>query len=258
MKRSTQNRGSPELLADALLARIFRGEYPAGTRLPAERQLAADLGVDRTTLRMALKQLQRMNLLVPRHGSGIEVQDYREHGGLEVLAAIFALDDLPLEGSFIVEALDFWIEVFSMTAAKAVVRMSLDDLRQLERLLDGAVAAAGNVDALVVALVELTDELARLSGSVIVRMLSTSTRTLRQRVIRLLPATTDVATPLGQMRRALRTAAVSRPPEEDVRRGLYQTLREMTAGLREQLLFGAPAVARPSPPRRARTRRKTR
>lgn len=260
MKRSTQNRGSPELLADALLARIFRGEYPPGSRLPAERQLATELGVDRTTLRMALKQLQRMNLIVARHGSGIEVQDYREHGGLEVLAAIFALEELPLEGSFIVEALDFWIEVFSMTAAKAIVRMSLDDLRQVERLLDRAVAAAGGAagqdgarDALVDALIELTDELARLSGSVLVRMLSTSTRSLRQRVMRLLPTTTDVATPLGQMRLALRTAAVTRPPEEDVRRGIHRNLRQLTAGLREQLLFGAPPVAAPA--RRRRTRK---
>ena len=244
MKRSTENRGSPERLADVLLARVFRGEYPAGSRLPPERQLAAELGVDRTTLRMALKQLQRMNLLVARQGSGIEVLDYREHGGLEVLAAIFALDDLPLEGSFIVEALDFWVEVFGMTAAKAIGRMSLDDLRQVERLLDRAIAAAGDPATLVEALIELTDEIARLSGSMLLRMLSTSTRSLRRRVTQLLPATADVAAPLGQMRRALRAAAVSRPPEEEIRQGIVRNLRALTTGLREQLLFGSPSVAR--------------
>lgn len=251
MKRSTTNRGSPEVLADALLARIFRGEYPPGSRLPPERQLATDLGVDRTTLRMALKQLQRMNLLEARHGSGIEVLDYREHGGLEVLAAIFALDDLPLEGSFIVEALDFWVEVFGMTAAKAIGRMSLDDLRQVERLLDRAVAVAGDPDALVEALIELTDGVARLSGSVLVRMLSTSTRSLRRRVMQLLPATADVAGLLGQMRHALRAAAVTRPPEEDIRQGIVRNLRALTTGLREQLLFGAP-VATPATRQRRR------
>src|SRR5690349_4850137 len=203
---------------------------------------------------MALKQLQRMNLLEARQGSGIEVLDYRGHGGLAVLAAIFALDDLPLEGSFIVEALDFWVEVFGMTAAKAIGRMSLDDLRQVERLLDRAVAVAGTPDALVEALIELTDELARLSGSVLVRMLSTSTRSLRRRVMELLPATADVAGTLGQMRRALRAAAVARPPEEDIRQGIVRNLRALTTGLREQLLFGAPVTA-PAP--RARRRKGT-
>ena len=112
MKRSAQKnlRGSPERLADKLMPRIFRGDYPPGSRLPAERHLARELGVDRTTLRMALKQLARMGLLQARHGSGIEVNDYRLTGGLDVLAAMFSLDELPLEGSFIVEALDFWLE----------------------------------------------------------------------------------------------------------------------------------------------------
>src|SRR5262245_50189245 len=121
------------------MTRIFRGEFPAGSHLPAERQLAVELGVDRTTLRMALKQLQRMNLLVARHGSGIEVNDYRTCGGLDVLAAMFALEEVPLEGSFIVEALDFWLEIFAMTCAKAVVRLSLEDMRGIERLMDKAI-----------------------------------------------------------------------------------------------------------------------
>lgn len=250
MTRSSQPpaRGSPERLADALLGRIFRGELPAGSRLPAERQLARELGVDRTTLRMALKQLQRMNLLEARHGSGVVVNDYRDHGGLDLLAAVFSLEDFPLEGSFVVEALDFWLEIFSMMAAKAVVRLSLEDLRQLEQLLRHAIAADDAGDFARV-LVQLTDQLAILSGSVIFRLLNNSTRSLRERLMRMLPQATDGTAALRQIHRLLRNAALTRPGEETVRRGLLALLVEMTAALRVQLLFG-PSAGKPKRGRR--------
>ena len=53
----------PDLIADELIARIFIGEFKAGYRLPAERGFAETLGVDRTSLRMALRTLNRMRLV---------------------------------------------------------------------------------------------------------------------------------------------------------------------------------------------------
>jgi GntR family transcriptional regulator, transcriptional repressor for pyruvate dehydrogenase complex len=242
----TGARGSPEILADELMTKIFRGVFPAGAKLPSERQLAEDLGVDRTTLRMALKQLQRMNLVVVRHGSGIEVNDYRAHGGLDVLAAMFALEDLALDGSLLVEALDFWQEGFSMTAAKAVARMSLGDLRELEVLLDRSIAGGkGDLNALVEAQLEIQDTIARMSGSVMFRMLSNSTRSLRRRILRLLPETVDMVASLEEMKRMLRLAAVTRPSEALIREGLLDALRKQTATFRERALLGrAPSGAR--------------
>jgi GntR family transcriptional regulator, transcriptional repressor for pyruvate dehydrogenase complex len=242
MKRSSHkpSRGGPEQLADRLMLRIFRGEFAPGERLPSERQLAAQCRVDRTTLRMALKQLSRMGLLEARHGSGIRVKDYRLYGGLDVLGAMFALDALPLEGSFIVEALDFWLECFALIAAKAIVRMSLEEMRGLEHLLDQAIAAGDDGPALLAAELALQDELARLSGSVLFRMLNNSTRSLRVRLMRLLPETTDVRPWLEQQKQLLRQAALGRPDETAARTALVAALRTLTAGLRERLLFGKP------------------
>src|SRR5215831_12356318 len=222
------------------MLRIFRGDYPPGSRLPAERHLARELGVDRTTLRMALKQLARMGLLQARHGSGIEVNDYRLTGGLDVLAAMFSLDELPLEGSFIVEALDFWLESFSMMSAKALTRMSLEDMRGVERLLDRAIAARADPDARLAAEMDLQDELARLSGGVLFRMLNNSTRTPRVRLMRLFAETTDVTIWLEQQKQMLRAAALERPDEEATRAAILRSLRPLTARLRERLLFGKP------------------
>ena len=70
------NKTLPDQVADYLIARIFIGELKPGDKLPAERQLADQLGVDRTSLRMALRHLSRLGLLRSVHGSGITIEDY--------------------------------------------------------------------------------------------------------------------------------------------------------------------------------------
>jgi GntR family transcriptional repressor for pyruvate dehydrogenase complex len=69
-----------------LLKDIVGGTYGAGTRLPAERELARQLGASRPTLREALRRLGEWNLVEPRRGSGVVVCPYRDWS-IEVLGA---------------------------------------------------------------------------------------------------------------------------------------------------------------------------
>jgi len=71
---------------ETLLKDIVGGTYPAGTRLPAERELSRQLGASRPTLREALRRLGEWNLVEPRRGSGVVVRSYRDWS-IEVLAA---------------------------------------------------------------------------------------------------------------------------------------------------------------------------
>lgn len=58
------------------LARQLRREVSAGNdRLPAEREMARQLGVSRTVLREATKRLEIQGMLEIRHGSGIKIVD---------------------------------------------------------------------------------------------------------------------------------------------------------------------------------------
>jgi GntR family transcriptional repressor for pyruvate dehydrogenase complex len=75
-----------EAVFDAILADIVRGHYPAGARLPAERELARQLGASRPTLREALRRLGEWNLVEPRRGSGVVVRPMVEWS-IEVLPA---------------------------------------------------------------------------------------------------------------------------------------------------------------------------
>jgi GntR family transcriptional regulator, transcriptional repressor for pyruvate dehydrogenase complex len=60
-------------IADQLRGLVQTGEYPVGTRLPPERDLATQLGVSRPTVREAVIALEVEGLVEVRMGSGIYV-----------------------------------------------------------------------------------------------------------------------------------------------------------------------------------------
>lgn len=62
-------------IAESLLDRIESGRLLAGDRLPPERELSEGLGVNRLTLRRALRVLESQGLLIRRQGSGTFVAD---------------------------------------------------------------------------------------------------------------------------------------------------------------------------------------
>lgn len=62
-------------LADQLRRRILSGELPAGTRLPPERRLAAMLGVNRSTVVSAYRELAAAGLIAGHVGRGTVVLD---------------------------------------------------------------------------------------------------------------------------------------------------------------------------------------
>lgn len=57
-------------VADDLRRRLRDGEWPAGSRLPGELQLAKAYEVSRATVRTALRTLASQGLTTTRHGSG--------------------------------------------------------------------------------------------------------------------------------------------------------------------------------------------
>jgi len=55
--------------------RIRRGEFTAGMPLPSERELLAQIGVSRLTLRESLARLTALGIIQVRHGKGAVVSD---------------------------------------------------------------------------------------------------------------------------------------------------------------------------------------
>lgn len=65
----------PNQIADDLRKRILRGEFAPGDVLPNEEDLATELGVNRSTVRRAYRQLREQHLVEPRKGRGTVVLD---------------------------------------------------------------------------------------------------------------------------------------------------------------------------------------
>jgi GntR family transcriptional regulator len=57
-------------IAEGLISQVEAGELAPGDRLPPERELSEKLGVNRMTLRRALRALEAQGLIVRRHGVG--------------------------------------------------------------------------------------------------------------------------------------------------------------------------------------------
>ena len=85
-----------QIVVDTLFARIKSEEYPADTRLPSERTLAAELGVARNTVREALDVLESQNVILRRPGSGSFVT-YRSADQGEAAQGSVADDTSPLD-----------------------------------------------------------------------------------------------------------------------------------------------------------------
>jgi DNA-binding FadR family transcriptional regulator len=91
-------------IADQIRSLIKSGEFPAGARLPPERDLAKQLGVSRPSVREALIALEVEGLVEVRIGSGIYVQpvgdDKGAQAGHDAEAGPFEL----LRARYIIEA----------------------------------------------------------------------------------------------------------------------------------------------------------
>ena len=65
---------------------ILSGRYEPGEKLPTQRALAKDLGLNIASVREAIKRLEQLRLVEVRHGDAMRVADWRTATGLDVLA----------------------------------------------------------------------------------------------------------------------------------------------------------------------------
>jgi len=102
-------------IADQLRSLIAAGEFPPGSRLPAERELAKRFGVSRPTLREALIALEVEGWVDVRPGSGILVtmqkraaeDNFGDDGPLEILRARMVIEgEIAAEAAAITEPKD--------------------------------------------------------------------------------------------------------------------------------------------------------
>jgi GntR family transcriptional repressor for pyruvate dehydrogenase complex len=105
---------------------IGAGTFAAGSRLPSERDLAAQFGVSRPTIREAMIALEIAGLVDVRSGSGVYVTDAPPRSPV--------LDDSEDPGPF--EILEARKVIEAETCALAAARINDEQLAQLAALLE--------------------------------------------------------------------------------------------------------------------------
>lgn len=89
---------------ETLVTAILNGTYPPGSTLPGERDLAAQLGVTRPTLREVLRRLERDGWVTIQQGKPTVVNHIWRDGGLNVLSAVVRYSR-PLPPDFVLNLL---------------------------------------------------------------------------------------------------------------------------------------------------------
>ena len=80
----------PDQVFHRLVSDVLAGRFAPGERLPTQRALAAELGVNMASVREGVKRLEQLGLVEVRHGDAMRVRDWRLHGGLDVLVHLIA------------------------------------------------------------------------------------------------------------------------------------------------------------------------
>src|SRR5438270_6926438 len=127
----------PALVSDqvfrSLLEAALAGRYAPGEKLPTQRALAADLGVTMSSLREALKRLEQMGLIDVRHGDAMRVRDWREHGGLDVIAHLLLLSG-GVDAGVLADVFEARALMLAELAELAARRRTAPEARRLEQL----------------------------------------------------------------------------------------------------------------------------
>lgn len=118
-------------LVEQILARIKTGELQPGDRLPTERELAAQLGVARGTVKKAYRELADNNIIEVIQGSGSYVYDDRDVFNSERRRIAMQLVDETIA------KLDLWD--FSVQEIETMLRISLAKRERTDRLVRVAV-----------------------------------------------------------------------------------------------------------------------
>src|SRR4051794_4731024 len=130
-------------VVEQLREAILSGRVRRGDRLPAERDLCAEFGVGRPTLREALRSLEAVGMIEvrPGKGGGSYAVTPSEATVGEALAAL-----VNLRGASLEDLAEFRVDFEGENAAWAARRATAEDITELQRIVAQAHAATDVVE----------------------------------------------------------------------------------------------------------------
>jgi GntR family transcriptional repressor for pyruvate dehydrogenase complex len=156
----------PDQIAARLIDLITERQLKAGDRLPPERELAATMGVSRSSLREALRALAMLGVAEMRHGDGTYLTALAPDTLMRPVGLVLALSDSGLAELFEARKL-----VEPGLAALAAERIDEAAAEELVRCAEASAAAAEDPEAFMWADIELHGLIARAASNAVLKAL---------------------------------------------------------------------------------------
>jgi GntR family transcriptional repressor for pyruvate dehydrogenase complex len=132
--RPPHRRRIHEDVAEQLRDAILDGRFPAGQKLPPERELARDFQVNRTSVREAIKVLEGLGLVSVRQGDGATVQPLID-GSFDLLAPLVFRGGR-VDAQAFAEVMEVMRPLLFEMARLALQRHTAEQIDELRRLRD--------------------------------------------------------------------------------------------------------------------------
>jgi GntR family transcriptional repressor for pyruvate dehydrogenase complex len=188
-----------ETVIDKLIVQIFNRELKAGEKLPTERELSKVFNVDRTSLRVALKQLQSMHLIDIRQGDGMYVKEFLDHAGIDFLERLFLMDmnghrDQVVDGYIYDELWEFWIEFLPTMLVVAAKNFSSRSVKEAIYLLDEELKHIDDKEVIVSMELKGQEMVAKATNNIMFILLTNATREVRKKMLEKFVETVGIET----------------------------------------------------------------
>ena len=158
-------------VVDQLRGLILGGELAAGSRLPNERELAESLGVNRSSVREALKRLEFLELIEVRHGRGSFVRSIADSSALQ-LALTLLHDRRTITPDLLRQLLLFRRHTTLHVVELAALHRTEEQLQRAHQLLERERLAAGDPRETLAVDVALNALLGEATGNLMYRLVS--------------------------------------------------------------------------------------
>lgn len=162
-----------EKIALALQKSILKGESPAGSRFPSERELTERFGASRSSVREAVGRLAQLGLVRTHPQSGTYVTDYRVEGSMDLLAHLMRHGER-LDREVVLSLLEFRRMAESFAVRKAVLAATAEDLLKLESIVKKESKSPIGTREMVDCDYALHALIVRLSGNLVLQLLFNS------------------------------------------------------------------------------------
>ena len=156
---------------EQLRSRILSGAYPAGTRIPNERELAEALRVNRASVREAVKRLEFLELVEVRHGLGTFVREVRDSSALQVIETLLR-DPHTVTTELLRQLLEFRRHVTMHVIELAARNRKPEHVTRARALLAAEEAAAGDPERALEVDLDMNTLLGEASGNLMYQLLT--------------------------------------------------------------------------------------